>query len=88
MGGVPRRAEPVRRRLAHRALMHCRWLRVTPTQYRDAISRLGLSQVEAAHFLGLSVRTSHGYANDQPVPRAIALLLRLMIDWQIDPRDL
>lgn len=54
---------------------------MTPNQYRAAIEKLGLSQVRAAAFLGVSPRTSQGYAlGEYPVPEAIAKLLRLMIE--------
>lgn len=59
---------------------------MTPDQYRDAIARLGLSQVRAARFLGVAPRTSQGYAlGEYPVPEAIAKLLRLMVRLNLDP---
>jgi hypothetical protein len=61
---------------------------MTKDQYRDAIGRLGLNQVSAAKFLGISIRTSHGYANGETIPRAIELLLRLMLREGIKPSDL
>jgi hypothetical protein len=61
---------------------------MTPTQYRTAIEKLGLSQVRAARFLGIAVRTSQGYAlGEYPVPEAIAKLLRLMVRLGIKPED-
>jgi transcriptional regulator with XRE-family HTH domain len=63
-------------------------MRVTPNQYRNAIEKLGLSQVRAAAFLGISPRTSQGYAlGEYPVPEAVAKLLRLMIKLGISPED-
>ena len=56
-------------------------------QYRDAIYRLGLSQGAAAAFLGVSIRTSWGYANGKPIPLGYAKLLRLMIERGIQPAD-
>jgi hypothetical protein len=56
-------------------------------QYRDAIKVLGLTQDGSAEFLGVSLRTSHGYANGQPVPDHVAKLLRLMIRLEIRPDD-
>ncbi len=53
---------------------------MTPAQYRAAIAALGLTQAGAAEFLGVSLRTSHGYANGQPIPKAIGLLLALQAD--------
>ena len=61
---------------------------MTAIQYRNALKRLGLSQVAAAHFLGIAIRTSHSYANDEyPVPEAIAKLLRLMVRLELSPAD-
>jgi len=59
---------------------------MTSTQYRVAIAALGLSQVKAAKFLGVSVRTAHGWANDDtPIPEAVAMLLQVMVDKKIAP---
>jgi hypothetical protein len=61
---------------------------MTPKQYRSHIKALGLSQVRAARFLGIAVRTSQGYAlGEYPVPEAIAKLLRLMVRLGIKPED-
>lgn len=57
-------------------------------QYRKAIRDLGMSQQAAADFLGVSLRTSQGYALDEyPVPEAIAKLLRLMVRLGLKPED-
>jgi DNA-binding XRE family transcriptional regulator len=53
---------------------------MTANQYRTALERLGLSQGAAAKFLGVSLRTSWGYANGEPIPEGYAKLLRLMIE--------
>ena len=60
---------------------------MTANEYRDAISGLELTQEAAAAFLGVSLRTAHGYANEQPVPLYIAKLLRLMIRLKLKPGD-
>jgi transcriptional regulator with XRE-family HTH domain len=60
---------------------------MTPTQYRKAIEALGLTQKEAAIFLGVSIRTSHAYANGQQIPIMGVKLLRLMIRLKITPMD-
>jgi len=61
---------------------------MTPNQYKKAIEALGLSQVRAGEFLGVSPRTSQGYAlGEYPVPEAIAKLLRLMIKLKLTPED-
>jgi hypothetical protein len=56
---------------------------MTKAQYRAALDALGLSQGDAAEFLGVTVRTSHGYANGASIPTAIAKLLRLMVRLHI-----
>lgn len=61
---------------------------MTPNQYRAALQRLGLSQAEAAEFLGLSVRTSHGYANGEPIPKTVELVLKLMLRFELKPEEL
>lgn len=61
---------------------------MTATQYRSAIAALGLSQVRAAKFLGVSIRTSWGYANGEPIPESTAILLRLMVDRKIAPHEI
>lgn len=61
---------------------------MTPTQFRKALERLGLSQVAAARFLGIGDRTSRRWASgDVEVPRAVAILLRLMISHSISPAE-
>lgn len=62
---------------------------MTKDQYRTAIETLGLSQLAAARFLGISDRTSQGYAlGEYPVPRGIAMLLDLMVKHGVRPLDL
>jgi hypothetical protein len=60
---------------------------VTAAQYRNALDHLGLSQGKAAEWLGVSIRTSHGYANGSPIPKAVAMLLRLCLRLNIRPED-
>lgn len=60
---------------------------MTHNQYRAAIDRLGLSQVKAAKFLGISLRTSQNYANGEPIPEPTAKLLRLMVRLDLKPED-
>lgn len=60
---------------------------MTSAQYRAALDRLGLSQAVAAEFLGVSLRTSHSWANGDPVPEAVAKLLRLMLRLELLPKD-
>jgi transcriptional regulator with XRE-family HTH domain len=60
---------------------------MTPTQFRAALDRLSLTQAGAAEFLGISIRSAHGYANGKPVPEPVAKLLRLMISLDLKPAD-
>jgi hypothetical protein len=61
---------------------------VTSSEYRNAISRLGLTQAQAAAFMGISLRTSHGYANGETISRVVELLLKAMLRWDIKPSEL
>ena len=60
---------------------------MTPNQYRAAIDSLGLTQAGAAEFLGISLRSSWGYANGEPIPEGYAKLLRLMVRLHLAPED-
>jgi hypothetical protein len=60
---------------------------MTANQYRTALDALGLSQGAAAEFLDISLRTSHGYANGDTIPEAIAKLLRLMVRLELKTKD-
>ncbi len=61
---------------------------MTPAQYRAAIAALGLTQAGAAEFLGISLRTSHGYANGEPIPVAVEKLFRLMHETECSAQHL
>ena len=60
---------------------------MTANQYETALAKLGLSQVAAAKFLGISIRAAHGYANGATIPEPIAKLLRLMVRLELKPED-
>jgi DNA-binding XRE family transcriptional regulator len=60
---------------------------MTNEQYRKAIAKLGMTQGQAAKFLGVSIRTSNGFANDRQIPEALAKLLRLMVRLELKPED-
>jgi hypothetical protein len=61
---------------------------MTANQYRKAIEDLEMSQARAAEFLGVSLRTSQGYAlGEYPVPEGFAKLLRLMVRLKLKPED-
>jgi hypothetical protein len=62
-------------------------LKMNAAQFNAALTELGLNQVSAASFLGLSVRTTHGYANGFDIPVPIAKLLRVMVRLKLDPAD-
>jgi hypothetical protein len=46
------------------------------TEYRDALSRLGVSINSAGRLLGFSARQSFRYAAGDPVPPTVVALLR------------
>jgi hypothetical protein len=61
---------------------------VTPSQYKTAIGALGLSQERAGEWLGISPRTSQGYAlGEHAIPEPVAKLLRLMVKLGLKPED-
>lgn len=53
---------------------------MTPDDYREAIEKLGLSQIAAARLLGVDERTSRRWANgERDVPAPAARFLRYLI---------
>lgn len=62
--------------------------RMTGAQYQTAIDALGLSQLAAARFLKIGDRTSRRYVAGGLIPQPTAMLLRLMVERGITPRDL
>jgi hypothetical protein len=42
-------------------------------------AQLSVTQGEAAEMLGVSIRTSNGYANGEAIPEPVARLLRLLV---------
>lgn len=61
---------------------------MTSSQYRDAIAKLGLSQLRAAAWLGLSPRQGQRYASGEAdIPEPVAKLLRLVIGLGLRPDD-
>lgn len=65
-----------------------RAVNMTPKQFRAAIAALGMSQGAAAEFFGVTIRTAHAWANEAPIPEAVAKLLRVMIERHIMPVEL
>jgi DNA-binding transcriptional regulator YiaG len=53
---------------------------MTPDEYRTIIERLGLSQVAAAHLLGVNARTSRRWASgERDIPPPAQRFLRFLI---------
>lgn len=62
---------------------------MTPTEYRAALSRLGLSQAGAGALFGVADRTSRRWALDEAaIPDAVAKLLRLALAGKISVEDI
>jgi hypothetical protein len=58
------------------------------TEYQKAIDALGLSQVGASRFFGVSPNTSPRWARGEtPVHPAVAKLLRVMLHYKLTPED-
>jgi DNA-binding transcriptional regulator YiaG len=62
---------------------------MTATEYRECIAALGLSQIAAAAFLGISQRTSRRWAAGENAPDVRAeMLLRAMLQYDISVDDI
>jgi hypothetical protein len=60
--------------------------KITSEQYRIAIKKLGLSQVRAARFFGVSDRQGQRMATGEvEIPPPIQYLLILMLKYKIEP---
>jgi transcriptional regulator with XRE-family HTH domain len=54
---------------------------MSATEYRDALAKLGLTQVGAARLMGVSDRTSRRWASgEQDIPPPVERLIRAYID--------
>ncbi len=61
---------------------------MTKTAYRRAIELLGLSQVKASAFFGVSRKQSPRWARGEAtIPGAVVKLLRLMIHYKVSPEE-
>jgi hypothetical protein len=60
---------------------------MTTKQYLAAIKKLGLSQLGAGRWLGVSPRTAQNYAAGKPIPEPVAKLLRLVVRLDLKPED-
>jgi hypothetical protein len=62
---------------------------VTHQQYQYAIKRLGLNQLAAGRFLGVSPRQAQRMASGEArIPKAVGMLLRLMLRYEVKPGEL
>ena len=62
---------------------------MTPAQFNAALTELELNQTSAAIFLQVGLRTCAGWsAGRTRIPRAVQLLLELMIRDKIKPEEL
>lgn len=63
---------------------------MTPAEYRVAIATLGLSQLAAGRWLGVSNKTAQRYATDGPTgpaARAIGMALRYGLSDQAEEQS-
>jgi hypothetical protein len=57
-------------------------------QYRQALERIGLTQLAAGDLLGVGARTSRRWALDEArIPTPVAILLRLLLKKRITLKD-
>jgi hypothetical protein len=61
---------------------------MSASEFKAALTELELTQEAAAAFLQIGLRTCAGYANDRKIPRAVQLLLELMVRQKIKPESL
>jgi DNA-binding transcriptional regulator YiaG len=60
---------------------------MSPAQYRDVLTRLGLTQVAAARLLGIGERTSRRW-EQSGIHGTSETLLRLLLTGRIKPADI
>jgi len=58
---------------------------MTNAQYRILLEHLGLNAQEAGRVIGVSRRQAQRYATNDAIPRPVAKLVRLMVEYRIDP---
>jgi len=62
---------------------------MTPAQLRAALARLGLTQVGAARILRANPRSMRKWlAGDRPICDRAAILVTLMCDGKVTPKDI
>ena len=59
---------------------------MTNDEYRAALAQLGWTQGQAAEQLGISVRSSNGYANGTDIPKLVSLALSYFLVTQTKGR--
>jgi transcriptional regulator with XRE-family HTH domain len=52
-------------------------------QYRALLAKFKISQEAFAEAIGIGKRTSQGYANGEPIPIPVAVLLQLLARGQV-----
>lgn len=61
--------------------------RLTHHRFRTILAKLNLTQVQAAHVLGITPRTARRYAlGETPIPNPVAKLLLLMLTGAISDK--
>lgn len=61
---------------------------MTNEYYRTALKALGLTIVGAGPVLGISKRQAQRYAAADAIPGPVAKLIHVMVDCEIDPKDI
>jgi hypothetical protein len=62
---------------------------MTTAEFRAALDRLGLTQVEAARLFGANARTARRWAlGEVPVPTTVAMLLQLLLRGKVKLQDI
>lgn len=61
---------------------------MTPSDFRDTIRKLDLTETSCADFLNVGRRTIVRWVRDGNIPYSVSALLRLMVLLGIRPREL
>jgi hypothetical protein len=62
--------------------------RMDAAEYRAAMDTFGVTHKAMAGALGISIRSSFGYANSDPIPNPTAKLIRLWLQLRKTPHKL
>jgi plasmid maintenance system antidote protein VapI len=77
-----------KKKTAKKKKRKCIVVRMTPDEYRESIDALGLNQLAAAKFLGISPRQSRRLASGERSPEiCVEIVLRLMVTYDISVDD-